>query len=300
MRFFKIHMSSFILILISSISLFSQEVETIQLFSNSIQSAERNQIVDTIKVSITAEHEVFIQEERELYWDNLVPRIMNIDRSSDMIQMYLSKIIIEGEPTTKYRFIDKLKQEIGRTFKKYFLYRSFDRKNEVFLVEKNHGSTLGRWPLKLIRTKKHEFDSILSIKSIQPEWMNKVEKFPNDELKQDFNRYLYSGDSLNVNRILEKFGFVDITLLPNKQYKIGAEIKDNNDMDLLNSYILQGNVVFVRFDYDLEYQDYISYLAAKKANINISAGNFGTEGVFVEVSLDLEKKLKKWKLDIFE
>ncbi|MEO1011671.1 MAG: biopolymer transporter ExbD [Bacteroidota bacterium] len=111
-----------------------------------------------IHISITKNHELYINGSRMRYWDNIVTEIMRIDRSENPIQIFLSKVMFHVDLNTKYRFVDRVKEEIGRTKKK--------------------------WSLERIKTRKHEFDSVYLKEIIMPQVFKEIKPNHSEEVKK--------------------------------------------------------------------------------------------------------------------
>ncbi len=119
-----------------------------------------------------------------------------------------------------------------------------------------------------------------------------------DELKKRFAKYLYEGNLREVKRILSNNNSQTINILPDGYYSVKGIKYPMSDDDVLLDYIKEGDIIFVRFNPNLNYNDYLSYVEMS-SKLSYKTKNPVESGIFIDISFSLEQKLLKWDFNIF-
>ena len=261
----------------------------------------RNLNSRTVNIFVNKEWTIYIRDKKLVYWDEVASILASIGRDSIIEKTALSSVTIYADESIKYRFLDKLKSEIARTGIKYFLFKLNEESSSDFEAELVHGTIEPKWVDRVIRTKEYEFDSVNLIKTNIPAWLKVKDsgKF-DEEIHYNFRKFLYSGEIDKVEQFLAKNQNASIILLPGKKFKIKNHVFSLENVKSFVQLTIEQKIIFVRFDNDLDYDDYIHYLNFKRKVFNSKDKSANSKSAkFVEVSFGLEKKLKEWELDIF-
>lgn len=251
-----------------------------------------------ISITISDNHEVFIQKRKIIYWDNIVNEVLEINRNWGLMQTLLPNVLIESDSRAQYSFVDRVKEEISRTGKSIFYYR-VGNENVFYQSSPNHGTIRELVRDETIRTK----NSILKEVFINYE-NNPINIEPNvyDVYKKkiDSFRYdLYNLNKENIQFFLSNSLFKSIRVFPDNKFIEGNKTMNEKEFySLLQNYSSNGIMVFIYFDDNLKFSDYIAYLQIlSKLNLN-NLDYSPKKGAVIEISKSLEMKLSSLNINL--
>tara|TARA_R110002049_G_scaffold155557_6_gene320483 strand:- start:11617 stop:12009 length:393 start_codon:yes stop_codon:yes gene_type:complete len=118
--------------------------------------------------------------------------------------------------------------------------------------------------------------------------------------QETFGYDLYNLNNNEIKRVLDKHSAIALTLLPNEELLFKGDVYKISDVDFLNDLHLKYDILFLRYGKDLSYRNYIK-AKQQLRKIGSSLDDKSQPSAYkIEVSYDLEGKLKENKLDIFE
>ncbi len=252
---------------------------------------------NVVTIYVTKDHEVYVDSIQITYWDNLMPAVLNIHRQLGMETIYTTPVLFHIDRKAKYRFIDRVKEEVARVKNKFFLYKIGDTNNALVESNKIDGTIQKKW-IGPIPSKELEFAKWELTGSKLPDWLENIEPLPNDELKNSFAKYLYNGSLSDVNSILDRHPHILITLLPDKKYRYNGTVRNMDDISAVSNLVISGTLLLYTFDPELDYEDYIYFLKQKKRISLQRKAHYKTFGAIVEISYSLESKMKDWGLKL--
>lgn len=278
---------------------FAQAIKNISLPNkHSTSLSKPTNTSRTLNVYITNNHEVYLEKQKMMYWDNIISTLMNVNREWGYAQTLLSNVMIHCDLRVKYRFLDRVKEELARSNKKTFLYKVGSPEANYYNIDVNHGTIKEKWTDEMIRTRQNEFDSITIDHIKKPAWLTQLEPDLVGQQLFEFRNNLYNLEKEKIEQSLEIIPHEQIILLPGKKYYFSKKVWSNDEIQQLIDLVQSGYILFIKFDFNMDYSDYIDFLQKRSTSYNKTKLNLNRSGLFVEVSHSLEKELKRLSIKL--
>ncbi len=269
-------------------NVYSQDINTIVL-----PTSERANYLDesffdkVIEVKVTLNETISINGMELDTIDQVAPTIMKIDKSSDIIDVFRSKVVLSADKNLPYSIIGNIKKELEGTYKKHLFYKKIAKdanKGFGFEFSKNFNHKL-----PVDSDGLNQKDGNYKITKIHGEdWLqpNQIPSIIDD--RDRIVRALYSNDTIELEKIAQKFVFQRITLLNDQSFKYHGKTYELEDLTLLTEVINAGALVLVLFADKFKYSDYIRFLEYKNEMFEVIEDKKLFKGAFIEIPKDLE------------
>ncbi|WP_223552300.1 hypothetical protein [Aestuariivivens sp. NBU2969] len=271
---------SVLILLILPISSFSQIKDSIAL----PEGGKEVSFYATTNIYVTKNQNVSTDNKTFRYFDDISNSIINqFDYSNP------PRVLLYADKNTRFEFIERIKKEIALVDKK------------LYLMTDNIGNSSKGIPIYL--------NSLLGVHKNSSHILTLEQVLRNEKLNatkykytpppkplpnvwyHDFENIIYSGNKKNIDSILEKKSYSSIRLKPEKNIAYNGK---NIDLDLLKEIFTKNDIVFLKFDYHLIYDDYVfiinQYSELKKLNKEAA--------YLIEIPYDLEYLLKDKQIKI--
>lgn len=238
----------------------------------------------TTNIYATKTQNISTDNKKFNYFDDISNSIMNqFDYSSN------PKVVLYADKHTRFEFIQKIKKEIALVNKIFYIMTDSTNNSKMgipvylnsFLgIHKNSAEIL-----TLIQVKRNEefngneHQYLPPPKSLSSAWYH------------EFEEIIYSGNKSKIDSILKKYKYSTIKLKPQKKI---IHNKQKVDSILMDKLLERNQIVFLKFDYDLVYDDYVfvinQYDQRKKLNKEMA--------YLIEIPYELEFLLKNLNIKI--
>ncbi|WP_394749998.1 hypothetical protein [Spongiimicrobium salis] len=98
-----------------------------------------------IVLYLTENHELFINNTRMHFWNAIVPYIMDRDMHNGALSMFSSRMVFYMDHRAQYAVVDRIKEELSRTPKKFFVYELKGDREPVYIGSKVYGTIKDSW-----------------------------------------------------------------------------------------------------------------------------------------------------------
>ena len=240
----------------------------------------------TIEFYITKNQEVFNSNNRLQFYDD----ISNFILSKSTLPLPDRRVLLYADNAVKYSFIDKIKQEIALVEKALFLMTdNIDNPKKGYSIFLN--SYLNKHKnIEIIHTLEQDTRNKEYNESATPP------PFPPPNIwYHDFENTIYSGNKEEIIKALNKYSHDELVVSNNKTLKL--KDKPIDEVSLIELF-KQYEVLFLKFDYDILYEDYIHTIQEiKKVQQELYEKN-EKKAYVIEVSFQLKKLFKNLKIDL--
>jgi len=245
---------------------------------------------------ITKNQEVYLEDKKISFYNDIAPMLTQAIRTIPD-NFHGPKIYyIYADVNVAYKFVDKIKTEIGR-----IVYPRIDYKTDSYenimttMPSRINGSVKG-----ILRD-----DKIFTLKEQQKnEEAAKEMMFPPPPpppafWQETFQHNLYQLNANKVAQTLKEHSSETLTILPNGEYKYKGENYKFTNTAFLKDLHLKHEILFLRYGENLSYGDYIK-AKQQLRKIGIAFDKEKKPSAYkIEISFALEEKLKEKNLRIF-
>ena len=102
---------------------------------------------------------------------------------------------------------------------------------------------------------------------------------------------IYSGQKEKVLKVLNAYTFKSVYISVNKKIKVDNQTFDLSNKEIVKDILLTNDILFLRFESNITYNDYIESLKQIKSIIKAVQEETKKRAWVIEVSFELEKFL---------
>ena len=223
---------------------------------------------------VTKDQKVYFGTKRLRFYDEIYAAIMDAYRQNTVNAPV--KIVLHADVT----FIDKIKEEIGRTGFNRIYYKTGSLEDLTFEVNWHHGSTLPDQSMDRILTVQEEAEL--------NEILGQIPEAPPEADNFLVLKSLYRGTKEEIENWLQKYSFRTLKLIGNTKYSFQGQILDYTNESELEEILLGPDHLLILFDEALTYGDYVKFIQIK----NELAIKSQLRKIIGEIPLKAEKRLR--------
>ena len=275
---------SFIFCLVVSVS-YSQSKDSISLPEGNI---DMKILAPTLifEIYVTKDQKVYFGNERLEYFDEICSLLKKKYRDRTITED--RKFAIIADINVNYKFIDKIKEQLGCYGIGRIYYKTGDLGDLTYQYNILNGSTLQLENYEKILTveQENEYNELISD-------LTRLPPSPPEELDYFvLMRTLHNGFKQDIEDWLEKYHFTSLWLLGGSNFRYeGKTLNYENENDL-EEIILNPENLLIRYGEGLKYGEYVRFTQIKnrlaiKHNIDLNKKMIG------ELSLQAEERLEK-------
>lgn len=265
---------TFLLITLLALKGFTQPKNEINL-PNGGKDIEINNLTSLYSLYITKNQEVFNDDKKLEYFQDVNYTFLN--QLNKNISMGIPLVLIYADIKTPFKFVSKIKQYIPNH--RWLFYMTENIEGLKATAFRNYGSAKN-FGLEEILTMEEENDLLVEGFPFAPPLP------PPSMWYNDFEDIIYSGKKEDINEVLKKHTHNTLKVSLNKTLTHKGKIIDSNN---LKKILEETDVVFLKFDNDILYEDYI-HVVQEINRILKQIEKLKESGAYViEISFQLEE-----------
>ncbi|AXP81951.1 hypothetical protein CJ739_2886 [Mariniflexile rhizosphaerae] len=265
---------TFLLIMLLALKGFTQPKNEINL-PNGGKDIEINNLTSLYSLYITKNQEVFNDDKKLEYFQDVNYTFLN--QLNKNISMGIPLVLIYADIKTPFKFVSKIKQYIPNH--RWLFYMTENIEGLKATAFRNYGSAKN-FGLEEILTMEEENDLLVEGFPFAPPLP------PPSMWYNDFEDIIYSGKKEDINEVLKKHTHNTLKVSLNKTLTHKGKIIDSNN---LKKILEETDVVFLKFDNDILYEDYI-HVVQEINRILKQIEKLKESGAYViEISFQLEE-----------
>lgn len=265
---------TFLLIALLALKGFTQPKNEINL-PNGGKDIEINNLTSLYSLYITKNQEVFNDDKKLEYFQDVNYTFLN--QLNKNISMGIPLVLIYADIKTPFKFVSKIKQYIPNH--RWLFYMTENIEGLKATAFRNYGSAKN-FGLEEILTMEEENDLLVEGFPFAPPLP------PPSMWYNDFEDIIYSGKKEDINEVLKKHTHNTLKVSLNKTLTHKGKIIDSNN---LKKILEETDVVFLKFDNDILYEDYI-HVVQEINRILKQIEKLKESGAYViEISFQLEE-----------
>lgn len=220
---------------------------------------------DTLKtqnyypIHITASHEIYFEDDRIRFWDQVPSRLLELNR--EPISISFKDIVIYADKSVPYSIIQKLKEEIGRVWSGFIHYKIDTYEGDKVISNffsgsfyENPGSKGMDWVFdsKIIYTR-DEKDGTSSVPNLE------AISFPVPaHWQHNFSTDFKELNATNIKYSMAEIVHRTIHIDGSKEHiSINDETLYWNEMDKIKNLVASSDLIFLKTKYGLTFGDFV-------------------------------------------
>ncbi|MDP5156949.1 MAG: hypothetical protein NWQ07_00045 [Flaviramulus sp.] len=272
---------TFLLIVLLTLKGFTQPKSEINL-PNGGKDIEIENLTSLFSLYITKNQEVFNDDKRLEYFQDINYTFLN--QLYKNISIGIPLVLIYADIKTPFKFISKIKQYIPNRRPVFYMTENI---NDLIATGYSNYGSAKNFALEEILTKEKEEENDL--------FEDEFEFVPLNSWHIDFEEIMHSGKKEAITEALKRHSYSVLTISQDKTL-MHSELFLNDES--LKKLIKANQVLFLDFDENIFYEDYIDAIQKIKEHQIALEKNKEDKAYIVEVSLNLKNSLKEIGLEL--